>query len=191
MDWSIDWLGNHLNWIFVPHDSGRRFSETKADDHNAVEEDAEVADDGDRVEDIAESSELVDGSNSADLPEWEKLHVCESILKALKELKYATPTAIQEGCLPPAIRSRKDIIGAAETGSGKTLAFAIPVLQNILEDKQQESADKEPHLRALIITPTRELAVQIKRHIAAVGKYTDISTCLVVGGMFKVNFRGP
>ena len=146
------------------------------------------------AEDVVEvdTEQSVDASGApdvaVDLPEWEKLRVCEPILKALAEMKYATPTAIQEGCLPPAIRSRKDIIGAAETGSGKTLAFAIPILQNILEDKEQEAADKAPHLRALIITPTRELAVQIKNHITAVGKYTDISTCLIVGGMFKVMF---
>lgn len=101
-------------------------------------------------------------------------------------MNFHNPTPIQEECLPLAIRSRKDIIGAAETGSGKTLAFGIPLLENIMADKATEETESETHLRAIIITPTRELASQIKTHIDAVGKYTGIKTVLIVGGMFKV-----
>ncbi|OQV12051.1 DEAD-box ATP-dependent RNA helicase 13 [Hypsibius exemplaris] len=145
----------------------------------------DIDDDEEGLNEITDEGMGEDEGEPIDMSKWEQLNVSEPILKALREMKFATPTAIQESCLPAAIRSRKDIIGAAETGSGKTLAFAIPILQNIMEDKATEPAEREPYLRALIITPTRELAAQIVKHVTAVGKYTDVTTCLVVGGMFK------
>lgn len=139
--------------------------------------------------DGSQISSLIPGSSVIDLSKWEPLYVTEVILKALRELNFATPTPIQELCLPPAICSRKDIIGAAETGSGKTLAFAIPIIQNIMEDKANErEKQEEGYLRALVLTPTRELAVQIKNHIEELTRYADVTTCLIVGGMFKVSY---
>jgi ATP-dependent RNA helicase DDX24/MAK5 len=85
-----------------------------------------------------------------------------------------------------------DVVGAAETGSGKTLAFGIPIINGILNDRESDSLPKEEAeaegednsesenedgLRALILTPTRELAVQIKNHIDAVSKYANVKVC--------------
>ncbi|XP_055355441.1 uncharacterized protein LOC129600842 [Paramacrobiotus metropolitanus] len=121
------------------------------------------------------------------MSEWEQLHVQSNILKALSELNFTSPTPIQKQCLPPAIVSRKDVVGAAETGSGKTLAFGIPLVQNILEDKNNEEQKTgiKKILRGIVITPTRELAVQIRKHLQSITKYANVSICLVVGGMFK------
>jgi len=83
--------------------------------------------------------------------------------------------------LGASILGKKDVVGAAETGSGKTLAFAIPILQGILEDREKATAnvgvedESEGFLRALILTPTRELALQIKRHMDVVSTYTNIN----------------
>jgi ATP-dependent RNA helicase DDX24/MAK5 len=101
-----------------------------------------------------------------DLPEWAPLNLHPALLKALKELNFTEPTAIQRATIPAAIH-KKDIVGAAETGSGKTLAFGIPILHSILYEQKEG-------LRALIISPTRELALQITQHMTAVAKYTNI-----------------
>ncbi|CAF0864816.1 unnamed protein product [Rotaria sordida] len=113
---------------------------------------------------------------------WSDLHVSENIIRSLLEQKFFDPTPIQRLTLPAAIRDRLDIIGAAETGSGKTLAFAIPILthMNQLLENNQTSYGQ---FTSLILTPTRELAVQIKSHIQIVCRYTKFKTAVVVGGM--------
>ncbi|KAM9340976.1 ATP-dependent RNA helicase DDX24 [Symphorus nematophorus] len=232
------------------------------------------------------------GSNNknADVSAWKDLFVPSPVLKALSSLGFGSPTPIQALTLPPAIRDRMDILGAAETGSGKTLAFAIPMIHTILEwrngadkpvdenteaTRQVESlylpavdesskeeaestkeegeeddmeaeeeegqsitgqdqgdadeldsedddegqddderlgcvqvienaefdfdpaadAEEKPAggraqpLLGLVLTPTRELAVQVKHHIDAVAKFTDIKTAIVVGGMAQQKQR--
>ncbi|KAG8272341.1 ATP-dependent RNA helicase ddx24 [Homalodisca vitripennis] len=152
---------------------------------------------------------------------WSSLFVPAPVVKALMELGFKEPTEIQRLSIPPAIKGRRDILGAAETGSGKTLAFGIPIIDGILngvnnesnttdgEDSASESdqededidglgcvrvinlgkADKTHQQRpaqklwALILTPTRELAVQVKDHLVAALKYTDIKVVALVGGM--------
>ncbi|XP_076604558.1 ATP-dependent RNA helicase DDX24 [Chaetodon auriga] len=226
---------------------------------------------------------------NADVSAWKDLFVPSPVLKALSSLGFGSPTPIQALALPPAIRDRMDILGAAETGSGKTLAFGIPMIHTILEwrngtdkatdDKTKattqveslylpavdestksgqalESTDKEDTMEAedcesiteqdqtdtdehgsedehdvdehddderlgcvqvienaefdfdptaetggkpagsqdqpllgLVLTPTRELAVQVKHHIDAVAKFTDIKTAIVVGGMAQQKQR--
>jgi len=116
----------------------------------------------------------------------------------LSEKGFKAPTPIQRLTLPSALRGRLDIVGAAETGSGKTLAFGIPIVQGILGDMKREKLniddfkdieDKEEiskttgRLRALILTPTRELAVQIKDHIMEILTKTNISIAVIFGGM--------
>ncbi|XDV42498.1 hypothetical protein PO909_011150 [Leuciscus waleckii] len=195
-----------------------------------------------------------------DVSAWKDLFVPAPVLKALSALGFSAPTPIQALALPPAIRDRLDVLGAAETGSGKTLCFGIPMIHMILEwkeasrhdqtderrnpddaetrveslylpsdsspareasDEPQDDEDKdcsapdqagpddedggpddsvsaveagaddcvstdEPQkqpLLGLILTPTRELAVQVKHHIDAVARFTGIKTALVVGGM--------
>uniref|UniRef100_A0A1B6F8Y5 ATP-dependent RNA helicase n=1 Tax=Cuerna arida TaxID=1464854 RepID=A0A1B6F8Y5_9HEMI len=152
---------------------------------------------------------------------WSSLFVPTPVIKALMELGFKEPTEIQRLSIPPAIKGRRDILGAAETGSGKTLAFGIPIIDGILsglnnesnttdgEDSASESDQEDgdidgvgcvrvinlgkadgtdqqrpaQKLWALILTPTRELAVQVKDHLVAALKYTDIKVLALVGGM--------
>ncbi|XP_038123313.1 ATP-dependent RNA helicase DDX24 [Cyprinodon tularosa] len=196
---------------------------------------------------------------NSDVSAWKDLYVPSEVLKALSRLGFTSPTPIQALALPPAIRDRMDILGAAETGSGKTLAFGIPMIHTILEwksssrkttdpgdkeepksgdqqddvveapeeedesevfqaetgsDEEEEKAEDDEQLGCvrviddaefdfkektndgqnrpllgLILTPTRELAVQVKHHIDAVAKFTDIQTAIVVGGMSQQKQR--
>ena len=99
--------------------------------------------------------------------------------KALKELKYKTPTPIQAQTIPPAIEGI-DILGCAQTGTGKTAAFALPILDFIgYEEPRVES--KRPV--SLILAPTRELAIQISQSFAEYGKHMQFSHALVYGGV--------
>ncbi|KAF8787275.1 ATP-dependent RNA helicase DDX24-like [Argiope bruennichi] len=114
----------------------------------------------------------------------------DSIIRALKELGFQKPTKIQELTIPSAIRGNQDILGAAETGSGKTLAFGIPIVNNIISIKESrrqkaeaENIEYTKPLYSIILTPTRELAIQIKKHLQAVCKYTDIKIGVLVGGL--------
>ncbi|MEL6626343.1 MAG: DEAD/DEAH box helicase [Bacteroidota bacterium] len=100
------------------------------------------------------------------------------ILKALTEKGYVTPTPIQQKAIPVALQS-KDILGCAQTGTGKTAAFSIPIL-NALHTEQSE---KGKGIRALILTPTRELALQIHENLQAYAKYTQIRSTYVFGGV--------
>ncbi|XP_052386135.1 ATP-dependent RNA helicase DDX24 isoform X1 [Carassius gibelio] len=184
----------------------------------------------------------------SDVSAWKDLFVPAPVLEALSVLGFSAPTPIQALTLPPAIRDRLDILGAAETGSGKTLCFGIPMIHSVLEwrkasdgeqktdgpedtevcveslylptssetpdsspapetsgdpeetetsgdtreeneEEQEEGADqtqrnthKQP-LLGLVLTPTRELAVQVKHHIDAVARFTGVKTAIVVGGM--------
>ncbi|XP_070776241.1 ATP-dependent RNA helicase DDX24 [Enoplosus armatus] len=227
------------------------------------------------------------GSNdkNADVGAWKNLFVPAPVLEALSSLGFGSPTPIQALTLPPAIRDRMDILGAAETGSGKTLAFGIPMIHTILEWRagsekpvddsteptteveslylpdvdestksrdtaestmeednmeaeeedgesitEQDQGDSDEHdseekddderlgcvkvienadldfdptaeaeekpagsrsqpLLGLVLTPTRELAVQVKHHIDAIAKFTDIKTAIVVGGMAQQKQR--
>uniref|UniRef100_A0A3Q1JGA1 ATP-dependent RNA helicase n=1 Tax=Anabas testudineus TaxID=64144 RepID=A0A3Q1JGA1_ANATE len=227
---------------------------------------------------------------NTDVSAWKNLFVPSLVLKALSSLGFGSPTPIQALTLPPAIRDRMDILGAAETGSGKTLAFGIPMIHTILEwkngsekpadgteptvkveslylpaedkptmsvetateDDQEDNMEAEEEedegrdqdhcdsdesasqgdecdaeeinkgdglgcvqvienaefdfdpaaeaeekhiggqrqpLLGLVLTPTRELAVQVKHHIDAVAKFTDIKTAIVVGGMAQQKQR--
>ncbi|XP_067312348.1 ATP-dependent RNA helicase DDX24 [Pseudorasbora parva] len=214
------------------------------------------------------SSAHVDPEGSGtDVSAWKDLFVPEPVLKALRVLGFSAPTPIQALALPPAIRDRLDVLGAAETGSGKTLCFGIPMIHMILEWREESSrertdecrnpdeaetrveslylqeasdeassapdggpedepldagveassapdaerTDNEPQdadgkdcsvpdeagpedcvsadetqkqpLLGLILTPTRELAFQVKHHIDAVARFTGIKTAILVGGM--------
>jgi len=89
---------------------------------------------------------------------FEKLNLIEPILKALKSEGYTNPTPIQEQAIP-IVLDRQDLLGCAQTGTGKTAAFAIPILQILQEEKTTGSR----HIKALVLTPTRELAIQIEK----------------------------
>ena len=99
---------------------------------------------------------------------FEKLNLIEPILRALTNEGYSKPTPIQEQAIPTLLE-RKDLLGCAQTGTGKTAAFAIPILQILHQD---ELFVKGPAgIKALILTPTRELAIQIGESFAAYGKH--------------------
>ena len=186
--------------------------------------------------------------------EWDGYDLHISLIKALCEKGFKTPTSIQKEVIPAAIEDRRDILAAAETGSGKTLAFGLPMLNGIIRGNNRNSSatqsasnedidenDKEENklsdnellesdfedmsddeeqsgcvkvvnnvkfdfeieldaanklnvdnpknpeiqkrLKALVLTPTRELAIQVKDHLVAAAKYTDVHVAVVVGGM--------
>ena len=100
---------------------------------------------------------------------FKNLSLIEPILKAVAEEGYTTPTPIQQQAIPLVLQKR-DLLGCAQTGTGKTAAFAIPILQILHEQKQ-----RTPHIKVLILTPTRELAIQIDESFSSYGKYTGIS----------------
>jgi ATP-dependent RNA helicase RhlE len=110
---------------------------------------------------------------------FEKLNLIEPILKALKNEGYTTPTPIQEQSIP-IILNRKDLLGCAQTGTGKTAAFAIPMLQILHEEQKTQ---KSRGIKALILTPTRELAIQIEESFAAYGKFTGLRHTVIFGGV--------
>lgn len=99
---------------------------------------------------------------------------------ALREEGYTQATPIQEQSIPILLK-RKDLLGCAQTGTGKTAAFAIPILQHLYIDRQNTNSPRK--INALIITPTRELAIQIADSFTAYGRYTGIKNTVVFGGV--------
>ncbi|GJM34720.1 MAG: DEAD/DEAH box family ATP-dependent RNA helicase [Saprospiraceae bacterium] len=111
---------------------------------------------------------------------FKDLEIIEPILKALRAEGYTHPTPIQEQSIPILLRG-KDLLGCAQTGTGKTAAFAIPILQHLYFDRQQDNGPRK--IKALIVTPTRELAIQIGDSFSAYGKYTGIRNTVIFGGV--------
>jgi len=111
---------------------------------------------------------------------FENLNLIEPILRALKTEGYTTPTPIQEQAIPIILR-HQDLLGCAQTGTGKTAAFAIPMLQLLYQDRLQHKEQKT--IKALILTPTRELAIQINESFAAYGRHTGIKHTVIFGGV--------
>ena len=107
------------------------------------------------------------------------LKLIDPILQALIAEGYTTPTPIQEQAIPLLLQSR-DLLGCAQTGTGKTAAFAIPILQMLYLKKE---AVKTRPIKALILTPTRELAIQIKESFEAYGKNTGLKNTVIFGGV--------
>ena len=103
-----------------------------------------------------------------------------AILKALQDKNYETPTAIQAKAIPIVLK-RKDVLGCAQTGTGKTAAFAIPIIQLIQKIEGRQPG--KPAMRALIVTPTRELAIQIEENLQSYGKYTKVKHTVIFGGV--------
>lgn len=112
---------------------------------------------------------------------FNNLQLIEPVLQALSKEGYTHPTPIQEKSIP-AILQRRDLLGCAQTGTGKTAAFVIPVLQLLFEQKQQ-AKDSGYSIKALILTPTRELAIQIGESIRAYGRYLPLRHQVIFGGV--------
>ncbi len=114
---------------------------------------------------------------------FKKLDLIDPILKALDAEGYTTPTPIQAQSIP-LILERKDLLGCAQTGTGKTAAFAIPILQILYQQKQEERGPR--NIKVLILTPTRELAIQIGESFSAYGKYTGLTHTVIFGGVSQL-----
>ncbi|MCG2462259.1 DEAD/DEAH box helicase [Flavobacteriaceae bacterium F89] len=111
---------------------------------------------------------------------FKDLGIVEPILKALTAEGYTHPTPIQEQSIPILLR-KKDLLGCAQTGTGKTAAFAIPILQQLFLDKQERKGPQR--IKSLVVTPTRELAIQIGESFSAYGRFTGIKNTVIFGGV--------
>lgn len=171
------------DWEKITHKSVKAEALAKSNDKNAT----------------SSMGALVDGvdlDRGCDISAWFEFDLHPLILRAIQDCGFTSPTPIQRECLHPATKGRYDIIGAAQTGSGKTLAFALPILHRLLSEgiglpedyplKDGKEREVLPDvLRALIVCPTRELALQVCAMMRAVAVYTKIDVCPVVGGMSK------
>ncbi|MEC0090271.1 DEAD/DEAH box helicase [Paenibacillus macquariensis] len=108
------------------------------------------------------------------------LKLIPEILKALSNENYTAPTPIQEQSIPAVLEGR-DLLGCAQTGTGKTAAFSLPIIQLLSAQKSKPSTIRR--IRSLILTPTRELALQISDNIQAYSKFTDLRCTAIVGGV--------
>ncbi|GAY46575.1 hypothetical protein CUMW_098110 [Citrus unshiu] len=145
--------------------------------------------------DDAEEELVNEAEISTEFDAWNELRLHPLLMKSIYRLQFKEPTPIQKACIPAAAHQGKDVVGAAETGSGKTLAFGLPIMQRLLEEREKaakmledkgEEAEKyapKGHLRALIITPTRELALQVTDHLKGVAKGINVRVVPIVGGM--------
>lgn len=110
---------------------------------------------------------------------FDQLQLIPPILKAVKEQGYNNPTPIQEQSIPIILQG-KDLLGCAQTGTGKTAAFSIPIIQ-LLTNQKTDPRNKK--IRSLIVTPTRELAIQIEENITAYSRHTDLRCTVIFGGV--------
>lgn len=107
--------------------------------------------------------------------EFEKFNLNKQLYNAIEEMGYSSPTPIQDKAIPT-IMNGQDLLGIAQTGTGKTAAYAIPLIMKL---KYAQGMDP----RALILSPTRELAIQIHENIQALSKYTDLRSAVLYGGL--------
>ena len=110
---------------------------------------------------------------------FEDLNLHPTLLKAVKDQNYVNPTAIQEQAIPLILKDN-DVLGTAQTGTGKTAAFALPILHHLINEKSNNSKTK---IRALVVTPTRELAIQIGENFTDYAKYNNIKNTVIFGGV--------
>ena len=113
---------------------------------------------------------------------FENLNLAPAILKAVLEQGYDTPTPIQAQAIP-AVLAGGDLLGGAQTGTGKTAAFTLPLLQRLSSEPRLTNRRGVNAVRALIMTPTRELAAQVEESVRTYGKYTDLTSMVMFGGV--------
>ncbi len=111
---------------------------------------------------------------------FKALELIDPILRSLKEKGYTQPTTIQEEAIPILLKGR-DLLGCAQTGTGKTAAFAIPIIQMLEQDYPEKNRARK--IRALVVTPTRELAIQIADNFTEYSKYTSLRNTVIFGGV--------
>ncbi|WP_420149978.1 DEAD/DEAH box helicase [Spirosoma sp.] len=113
--------------------------------------------------------------------QFSDLTLIDPILKALAEEGYSTPTPIQQQAIP-VLLNRRDLLGCAQTGTGKTAAFAIPILQ-LLHEERSKNPKTPRRIKTLVLTPTRELAIQIDESFAAYGRHLNLRHAVIFGGV--------
>ncbi len=114
---------------------------------------------------------------------FEELGLAETLLRAVRGEGYSIPTKIQAAAIPPILEGR-DLLGCAQTGTGKTAAFALPVLQRLSATPHRGTGKRK--IRALVLAPTRELAVQIAESFQVYGQYTGMRRTVIYGGVGQV-----
>jgi len=114
---------------------------------------------------------------------FKNLGLCDQLLRAIKEQGYDEPTPVQKEAIPVILKKR-DILAGAQTGTGKTAGFTLPMLQLLHEHKDDKR--KRHQVRALILTPTRELASQVQESVELYGKFLPFKSCVIFGGV-KIN----
>lgn len=125
----------------------------------------------------------IDTNTSADRPTtFETLNLAPQLLKAISESGYTNPTPIQAQAIPVALNGG-DLMAGAQTGTGKTAAFVLPLLQKLLPYANTSTSPAKHPVRALILTPTRELAIQVEESVKAYAKHCDLKSLVVYGGV--------
>jgi len=121
---------------------------------------------------------------TADTPimAFAQLQLAAPLARAVAEMGYETMTPIQAQAIPVVLQGR-DVMGAAQTGTGKTAAFALPLMQRMLKHENASTSPARHPVRALVLLPTRELAVQVAEQVELYGKYTNLRSAVVFGGM--------
>jgi len=126
------------------------------------------------VEDlIAEDSTVID---------FESLGLAAPLLKAIKDTGYTTPTPIQAQAIPIALTGI-DLMAGAQTGTGKTAAFTLPILHSLLPLASSSTSPAKHPVRALVLAPTRELAIQVEENVKTYAKHTALRSLCVFGGV--------
>ncbi|HYP34018.1 MAG TPA: DEAD/DEAH box helicase [Burkholderiaceae bacterium] len=113
---------------------------------------------------------------------FDELGLAEPLLRAVREAGYTTPTPIQLQAIPVVLQGG-DLLAGAQTGTGKTAGFTLPMLHRLLESGPKKLANGRPPVRALILTPTRELAAQVEESVRTYGKHVSLSSMVIFGGV--------
>jgi len=118
-----------------------------------------------------------------------ELGLCPEVLKAVDEAGYTTPTPIQQQAIPVVLAGH-DVMGGAQTGTGKTAGFTLPLLQKLIAYANTSPSPARHPVRALVLTPTRELAIQVEASVKTYAKYTGLRSTVVYGGV-NINQQTP
>jgi ATP-dependent RNA helicase RhlE len=113
---------------------------------------------------------------------FEELNLAPAILKAIQEQGYETPTPVQEQAIP-IVLTGQDLLAGAQTGTGKTAAFTLPMLHKLTMSRSTPNKFGVYGIRALVLTPTRELAAQVEESVRTYGKYLQLSSTVIFGGV--------
>ena len=176
-------------------DDGSRSGDESADDENVDEEDEDEKAEAAKAAAFFDSSHVTTTETSETIDSFSQLGLSRPLLRGVASMGFVTPTLIQASVLPVALAGR-DVCASAVTGSGKTAAFLLPVMERILQRgggrtsfggaNAKKKLSSLAATRALVLTPTRELAAQCVSMMTATAKFTDLRAALIVGGAKNV-----